>query len=230
MNQKPATAINRIKQISQYIFVISMLISLCSNVSATPVGLSLGVGTLGPGVSLSYDVNEKFNGRLGINKYNYEFGVVVNDVNYENEFDLNTMSALIDWHPWSGGFRLSGGLVSNSNHITSTASKSNTTIEFNEVTFNLEDAGNVNADVQFDPTVLYLGMGWGNAAKGGGLSFFSDLGIILQGEPKVDITVEKAESVGLTQEDIDVATKDYIDDISQYKYYPVLTFGFAYHL
>ncbi len=222
---------HQLKRIVQRGFISAIFLALFSNASATPVGISLGVSTLGPGISLSYDMSEKFNGRFGINKYSQGFDLVVEENNYEGDVNLHSMTALLDWHPWSGGFRISGGLVSNSNSINGTAVSTNDdTIEFAGKEYSLQEAGTVNADIEFDPTSLFLGMGWGNAAKGGGFSFFTDIGVVFHGEPDADITVENATEIDLPQEDLDKAVQDFENEISQLRYFPVFTLGFAYNL
>ncbi len=209
-------------------FVWLMIIS--SSLHATPVGLAIGVGSLGPGASVSYDVSEKINLRLGVNRFNYDFDLKVDDIDYAGEVQLKTLTALLDWHPWAGSFRLSTGLVSNANEINGSAKPSNGTIEFNGKVIDLAEAGRVDAEVGFNPTVMYAGFGWGNAARGGGISFFSDFGVLLQGEPDVDITIERLDSVGLDQSDIDEEITQFEDEVKGYKIYPVVSIGFAYNL
>ncbi len=204
---------------------------LSTNASATPVGISLGAGTLGPGVALSYSVHEKMNVRLGLNRFNYDFELEFEENDYEGEVELNTMTALLDWHPWAGSFRLSAGLVSNSNQLTGTATTSDVeTVEINGKTIALEDAGSVDTEVTFDPTAAYFGLGWGDSTKGGGFSFFSDFGVMLQGEPEVDIEVQFLDAVALDENDLEQETKKIEDDLSGLSVYPVISIGFAYNL
>lgn len=197
---------------------------------ATPVGLSAGIGTLGANVSVSYDSTEDINVRLGVNRYKYEFDKMINEVDYDVELELKSMYAMIDWYPWENNFRFSAGILSNSNQINGTANSSNQQIDFNGTVFNLADAGAVAYDVEFEPTVGYLGVGWGNAARGGGLSVFADLGLMYQGSSKVDLTVENQEAIGLSQSDIDQEINDIEEEIDKFKLYPVITIGFGLNL
>ena len=206
-------------------------VTLALEAGATPVGISLGVGSLGPGASVSYSAHPKLNVRLGVNRFDQDFDLEVEEIDYQGEVQLKTVTAMLDWHPWASGFRFSAGLVRNANQITGSAKPANGSIEFNGQTIDLADAGRVDAEVDFNPTVPYLGLGWGNAAKGGGLSFFTDLGVMFQGRPNVDITVEHLAEAGLDQSDVDAEIENMKDEVESYGgLYPVVTIGIAYNL
>lgn len=220
-----------IKQSGLQSIVLIALVATSFSVGATPVGISVGVGTLGPGASVTYSADPKLNVRLGVNRFDQDFDLEVDKIDYDGEVQLKTVTAMLDWHPWASGFRMSAGLVGNSNQITGTARPSNGSIEFNGKTIDLSEAGIVYAEMDFKPIVPYFGFGWGNAAKGGGLSFSSDLGVMFQGTAKVDINVQNLEAVGLDQSDVNAEIKSFKDEVDSYGgLYPVVSIGIAYNL
>lgn len=216
------------------ITVAAMTLILSSpTLMATPIGVGLGVGTLGPGISATVGINKKTNARFGINRFSQTLDLEIDEIEYEGEIELSSLTAIIDWHPWAGNFHLSGGVISNSNSATGTANAFDQEVTFGDTVVNLSELGKVKADVDFEPIVGYLGLGWGNAIRNTGFSFFADAGVMFQGDPRIDISVEDLdENSPISQEDIDIEIEKLKDDVSDTEYpvhiYPVLTLGFAY--
>jgi hypothetical protein len=75
------------------------------------------LGTLGLGVELDFRLNESWNIRLQANSYNFSDTLEEDDIEYTGEVDLLSYGALIDWRPFSGTFRLTAGVFSNSNEL-----------------------------------------------------------------------------------------------------------------
>ena len=165
-----------------------------------------------------------------MNRFSADIDFAISGVDYESEVELDTLFGIVDWYPWGNRFRLSGGLVSNSNQIKGTAAASNGELEFNNVVFSLADAGKVTYDAEFQPLVGYIGLGWGNTSRGGGFSVFADLGLIYQGEPDIGLDVENQSAVGLQQADINAEVRKYEKEFDDYRFYPVLTVGVGLNL
>ncbi|MGI9494399.1 MAG: hypothetical protein ACR2QF_18570, partial [Geminicoccaceae bacterium] len=77
--------------------------------------VSPNISTLGVGLEAGMRANDYFGVRLGGNWLGLSFDRTVNDIDYDTEATLASLGALIDYHPFKGGFRLSGGVRSNFN-------------------------------------------------------------------------------------------------------------------
>lgn len=92
---------------------------LLSASSAYGEGVSVGVkaGTLGAGVELEAQMTQTLSGRLGLNYFSYSYDGTEDDIKYDFDATLQTVGALLDWHPFSNGFRISAGVMINGNEL-----------------------------------------------------------------------------------------------------------------
>lgn len=196
------------------------------------VGLGVKVGTLGPGADLTVGLSEVLNARVGLNKFWYTYNATEenNDSGASGELsaklDLQTVPLLLDWHPFNGGFRLSGGIVFNSNKISFSATPGDT-IEFNNQDFQVNS---VNGGIDFDSMAPYLGIGVGNAVSAdGNWNFVFDLGVMFQGEPQIALSAVAANPSQQATLDQAVETErlDLQDSANPFQYYPVLAIGIS---
>lgn len=197
---------------------------------STPVGLSVSIGTLGTGASVTYNIENRFGVRIAANSYEFDKKVYSDGVSFDSNIELNGVSTTLDWYPWRSHARLSFGLISNSSRVIASPSANNLLLPVNDVEIVLSDAGLVETEVTFAPVSTYLGIGWGNAGRGEGLSLFADVGVILQGTPDVSLSIENQIELGLTVEDLRVQEKSYENDLKRFQFYPVLSVGVSYNL
>lgn len=198
------------------------------------VGATLKVGTQGIGADVTTGINEKLNARFNLNYFSY--GTTFEGDEDEDgggggsvkpELTLLTLGALLDWHPWAQGFRLSAGLYLNMNKVDMTADLSDT-VEINDREYTLSDLG---GSVDFNTLAPYLGLGYGNAVGTDGRWHFSfDLGVMFQGTPQVDLRASVSDPALQTQLDADIAgeEKKLEDDLGFFTIYPVISFGVSY--
>ncbi|MGC2980882.1 hypothetical protein, partial [Enterococcus faecalis] len=71
----------------------------------------------GTGIHFTVPVAKDLNARFGVNYFDFSHSASTNNVNYDFKLKLNTWDALLDYHPFSSGFRLTGGLIYNANKI-----------------------------------------------------------------------------------------------------------------
>lgn len=156
--------------------------------AATPqVAVGGSLGLMGIGADLFVKFNDKVNGRLSGRFGSIDADGEEDGIDYNGSLDLSTTGALIDFHPWGGSFRITGGVYSNSNELDLEATSPNNA-EIGDVTYNITD-GKVNSNVSFDSTAPYLGIGWGNPMKAGSRwTFMTDIGVLFQGSPSADIS------------------------------------------
>lgn len=202
------------------------------------VGIAGTAGTLGLGVELTVGGPGPLQGRLGIHGYEYSDRREASGIEYDGEASLRTATALLDWHPGSRGFRLTGGLVYNSTEITgSSLPPASGVYDIGGVLVPADLLGTLDGEVDFDPVVPYAGLGWGRApGSGSGFGVSLDLGVIFQGEGEVTLTpvipagsplndpiARQALQILIEREEQDLQ-----DDIADYDMYPVVSLGISY--
>lgn len=199
------------------------------------LGLGLGVkgGTLGVGVEVTKSFTDSISGRLGFNSYTYSDSTTESGIDYDMDLNLSNATAILDFHPFEGSFRISLGYVSNNNTFDMVATPAAATYDINGVTYNVTDVGQLNGEVTFG-SGTYLGIGWGNAGDGKGFGMSLDLGVFQQGSPDLSMTASGAitdpahplyqEFNTNLQAEVNSAEKD----LEDFQTYPVIALGITY--
>ena len=196
------------------------------------VGVLLKAGTLGVGVDVSKGISETLAVRLQANALNYNRDITKSDVDYDADIKLKSAGLLLDWHPFSGTFRVSAGAYWNGNELSATGQPSGGTYVINGVTYNSSDIGSLDGKIDFKSVAPYLGIGFGSAPKAGrGMTLSFDLGVLYQGEPNVGLTVVCGPSVpncNTLQSDVAAEQESLQHDLKDFKFYPIASFGIGY--
>ena len=121
------------------------------------------VGTLGGGLEYIHPVHDKINVGIGVNYFTHDLDKEFDDVAYEAELDIFSVSLLGHFHPWPNGFRLSAGVLYNGNELSVDARPTGGSYEFGGVNFDARDVGTANGSIDFNSFAPYVGIGWGNA-------------------------------------------------------------------
>lgn len=203
--------------------------------SGLDVAVATKAGSLGAGLELLVPVSQKFKIRAGLNKFDYALTQVIDEIEYSGDLALSSFALNSDWHPFSGGFRLSGGLVVNNNEIRGTATPDA------DIDFTIGDSNYSSKDIQADATINFndvapfIGLGYDRVARNKkGLGFTAELGLLFQGSPKIDLRVTGTDVVNgiidqtTLQDDIDKEMVLIKDDVSSYKLFPVIALGLTY--
>ncbi|GAA6173580.1 hypothetical protein NBRC116592_32500 [Colwellia sp. KU-HH00111] len=232
------------------ITLVSLTCLSATAVADNELGLSLKGSTLGAGIELDYRINNRFNVRLQANGYNYDDDFEEDDISYVGELELSTQGLLLDWRPFAGNFRVTGGIYSNANQLTGTATDAGEqSYDIGNVEYfsNPDNPLRVDANVDLGKSSAgYLGLGWGNAMPSGWM-FSVEVGVLLAGEPQVQIDASGSAQVyangsyqvfdvsdtsnPLVQElneNIRAEEQNLADDISGFKAYPVIALGVGY--
>jgi len=145
------------------------------------------VGDFGPGSSLVVDIN------------------------------WSSVQLLGDWYPSDGGFRVSGGVVFNSNKITVAGTG---TVGSNTL------PSTVNAEIKMSDSISpYLGIGYSTRPKDAkGFGFTYDLGAMFQ-NPKATLT---ATGGGVTAAQIEEQRLKVQEAIDKLKVFPAFSIGISY--
>lgn len=212
--------------------LLAMLFA-CATLNANAENVAVGVkaGSLGFGLEISapLQVVDNLNGRLGFNYFSHDQDDELDDIDYDTEATLNTLSALLDWHPMGNGFRVSGGLFYNKSDL-SIESTTTGLVDIGGTSFPISASDKLKGDAEFDPIAPYLGIGYGHYfGNNGNLSLTADLGVMFQGEPDVSLSAEGALATApgiqaaLQQEEDDIQ-----DDADEFEYFPVISVGLSY--
>jgi len=218
---------------------LSLLASFSVQAENSPGGVSIGVraSTLGVGLEANKAYGEHLNFRLA---YHYfETSEEVNDGStlYTGDLELSNGGLFTDWHPWTSGFRLTGGVMLNNNEVTLQAKPQAATIDIGGTQYNIS-GGRLDGRIDFDTVAPYLGLGWGRAvARSSRWGFLIDLGVMFQGSPNVELTPSGTITAGgvvvpinspqLTQS-IQNEINTVKSDVEDFDLYPVLSLGLTY--
>lgn len=199
-----------------------MLFLFLAIAARADLGIGLKAGTLGFGAELSKSFSDKFSVGLGFNTYDYKTTDRASDVDYDFNFDLQSVALLANYHPFGGVFRFTGGVVYNQNELNLTGKPTGTSYVVNGQTYTATDVGTLTGKLTFNSTAPYLGFGWGNRPNGKfGLS--ADVGVLYQGSPKLALTATGA-AANLTS-NIEQERRSAEEDLSDLEWYPVLSLG-----
>jgi hypothetical protein len=204
---------------------LSMAAGLLASVMAATVqandalGLSMAgkAGTLGYGAELGYRFNDYLALRAGLNKGSFGYSATYSGTDYNYTMDFDNIPVSMDWYVLGGTFRVTGGIVSNSNKLTGISSGTANIGGIITTT-------TVTTETRFAKTSTYLGFGWGalpSASKGFGMSF--DVGVMGQGSPTTTITAPGVPPANIAAEEASIN-----DELKNYKYWPVVSVGIGY--
>jgi len=192
------------------------------------VDVDVHMSTLGYGLGAAFPLTDSIGGRLGFNQFSKSVDKTSGSVNYSGDLKLSSFDALADWHLFNGVTHLTAGLMHNGNKFSMTAIPSGGTITINGNTYTSAQVGTMTAAVYFNKVAPYLGFGWSGQARNTGFSFKSDFGILFQGKPKATVTCTNPTANATLAADCNAAQTTLADDLKNFKYYPVISFGIGY--
>ncbi len=218
------------------LIIISIFIFFSSMVQA--IGIGARASSLGFGVELSQPLAKKVSTRFGLNGFTYSFERTESEIDYDVDLSLNTLSAIIDWHPTGGRFRVSGGIFINGNQFDISSNP--------QGQYDIGDdvyTGSFDVDGEFTylPVAPYFGIGWGvNPNKKNGWNMTAELGIVFQGAPNVSLNASGTATrngdnfpIDVSQdaifiENLAIEEANLQNDVDGYALHPVLSIGFIY--
>lgn len=196
-------------------------------------------GTLGAGLTVTTPINDVLNARGLVSGFSLsqEFEGQADQgtaVTFDGDLTLFNVGGLLDYHPFSGGFRMSVGLFYTGNKLEGVGTcSSGCVIGGGTLTqsYTLTPNDRVYAEVDYSGVAPYVGIGWGNAVtESGRFSFSFDLGVLYTGEPDISVTCDVSVSAAQSQcqQAADKEAQDVRDDVGDYEFFPVLMLGAAY--
>ncbi|MCC5935399.1 MAG: hypothetical protein LAT75_12180 [Candidatus Cyclonatronum sp.] len=214
------------KKLKLFFMLPVLFLCTAATAEAQSFAVKANAGTTGLGLEAAYRLSEPVNLRIGANFLSASY---LYETDADDEYDLDAslklglITALADWHPFRNSFRLTAGLVYNSNTISGDLLPKKSYTIGGDV-YTPEDLGSLSSEFTFNPIAPYLALGFGNAFSGSRFGVNMDLGLIFQGPPKVSLEAEGLLSPSAAQAPI------LEDNVSWATLYPVLTLSFTYRI
>ncbi len=190
-------------------------------VKAQTYALSINSSTLGINLEGIRSFGPRYNARVGFTCFSYKYSDGDNkDYYLGSDIKMSSVSAIFDWFPYEGIFHLSGGLFINFNEVNALL----TPKESHDVggrIYSPEMLGNLSADLRFNKITPYIGIGFGNA-NGPDSGFSFNAGAVYHGPPGVKLSAD-----GLLEPSTEQAPI-IEDNISWFKFYPVISLGYIF--
>jgi hypothetical protein len=199
------------------------LLAVAPTASAEGFAIGAKAGTPGIGVEGTFGISSALNLRGGFYAFDYSDTLDENGIEYDGDLELENLGAFLDWHPFSGTFRVSVGGVQSGNAFKGTADGA---LDVGDGTYEAE----LLAKADWDGFAPYLGIGWGDAVREAGWSLSFDLGVMFTGEPTVSLTGTVSDPALQEQFEQDLAREeaDLQDELDDVTIYPVIALGVAY--
>jgi hypothetical protein len=215
----------------------AVAMALCAAAGAAQAaGGGLKIGTNGLGADLGWEIAPTLGARIGVSGGTLNTHVDTSDIHYDAKLKLANANLLLDWSPL-GPFRITAGIVPNSNKIDMIGTPTNGQFTLNGNTYQASEIGSLTGTVKpGNSAAPYLGIGYGNVWTRG-INFYFDLGVMFQGSPKttLNLTCGPAAPPGsatcnAAQADVAAEQQRVDDKLKKFQYYPVgsvgITIGF----
>lgn len=209
----------------KHLIGLALLAGLGADVQAQDVygGLGLpGLYTLGYAhpIGSRWGLRGEYAGGLSASGSGTDSGM-----RFDATFKSSRAGLFADWFPFSGGFRLVGGITANDTSLyVGGVGGPNTTV--GSVTTDTTGK-KFNLSLKYPSTTAYLGLGYGHHATSKGLGFYADVGITL-GSFSADIDTDLVGYNGITQADVDEQKKKMNDSLGGLGYLPSFSVGMVY--
>lgn len=197
-------------------------------------GTALGakIGTTGLGLDFTFGVSRWLNLRGGFNYGSFTWSLDLDDVDYDMDVNMVGFPLLVDLHPFANHFRISGGLFIQPGTEADIEATPGNNVQIGSHTYPPEVVGKLSGKIEADAVAPYLGIGFGNATDEEQLlTFMLDLGVVIE---SYDVSLT-SDGAGMTakldtfREDVAQEEANLKKDLDDFKIYPVLTLGLAWH-
>lgn len=146
------------------------------------------LGMLGLGVEYTFSVSDRFAVRGGLYGSSFSFNDSRSEIQYDFEVDWDSISIALDYHPRTGPFRLTVGVLPNDNGLSATGIASRN-VTIGGTTYTPSEAGRLQAEMGFDKVAPFVGLGWDwSRSKRFGVAL--DIGVLSQGSPEVALSAD----------------------------------------
>tara|TARA_B110000305_G_C19090678_1_gene470617 strand:+ start:36 stop:713 length:678 start_codon:yes stop_codon:yes gene_type:complete len=191
-----------------------------------PWSFTAKIGTTGLGADISKKLGDKFKFRIGASFLDFDYDATESNIDYGINIKMLSLSGIIDYHPFSNGFRISSGLMYNQNELN-LVSETNTLFNIGGDTYTINEVSAVNGNIDFGNFRPYLGVGYDTSyTDNDSFGLTLDLGVIYQGDPDISLraTGPNAQTAQV-ERSINRETQELEEDFDTFKIYPVVNIG-----
>ena len=203
---------------------------------AWPVNVSVGASTLGFGVQVATAlIPGTLDAAVGFNHTTFNKNGTYtsngDNIPYSGSLRLQSIPVLLDYYPFHGVFRITGGVMVNENDMSVLASGGSGSYTINGDTYTAQQVGTLTGKIAWRRVAPYLGIGWGSkAARHSGFSMGFDVGVLMTGSPDVTLNASGSASDQPLANDVAAAQAKANNQASSYRFWPVigLRVGYAF--
>lgn len=193
----------------------------------------VGVGLPGLLLGYAHSVNAQLGLRTDVGTTgSFKKNGKESGIDYQGTLKYGRVGLFADYFPFSGGFRLTGGVTLNDANLRLKSQfDGNTSVTLNGQTVTPDAGDYLNAKVEFPKVTPYLGLGWGHQARDGGLGVVADVGVSIgRAKLKTDTNIvgKTYNSYTVTQADVDNKTQELRDGVGKVKLLPHVALGLSY--
>ena len=211
------------------------------------LGIAIKASSFGVGVEAATPLTYRSNLRVGFNIFSYDRGFNEDGISYAAQLRFRSTEAHYDWFPFGGGFHLSPGvLIYNGNQLTANASvPGGNTFTLNDTTYTSDPSDPITGTgkVDFVKAGPMFTVGWGNLLPRNHRHFSVpfEVGFVYTGSPRAALNIggSACDASGLFCQSVSSdptfqanvqSEKNKLDhDMSAFKFYPVISIGFAFN-
>lgn len=209
------------------------------------IGIGVKMSTLGAGIEFATPITSRSNLRTGFNIFDYSQPFDTDGITYQGRLSLRSAQINYDWFPFHGAFHLSPGvLVYDGNKLTANLSvPSGRIFNLDHSSFRSDPKDPIRgkASITFQKVAPAFLIGWGNLIprRPRHFSIPFEFGVVFHGQPNLafDLTGKGCDAKGRGCKSIhsdpqglsDIANEraQINSDISAFRFYPVISGGFA---
>lgn len=209
---------------------------LVASAASPDFAVAVRAGSPGVGLDLDLGLSPSFGMRLGVAGFNTNRTVNTTDVDYDGRLKLRTVTGLLDWYVFRGGFHLTAGVAGNGTKLDVVGRPSQGTYTINGTTYSSSQIGSLTGELKFGNSVApYVGFGWGNpAGENSHVHFLFDVGVIYGGTPSVTLTAQCGPAAPpgsapcqSAQSDVAAEEQKLRDKADILRWYPMVNLGVA---
>ncbi|MEM7480934.1 MAG: hypothetical protein AAF481_07145 [Acidobacteriota bacterium] len=186
---------NRRSKTRSALFATLLVLIAPAAFADTAVGVK--AGTLGVGAEITFDLSESVALRGGVATFDYALDYSAGGIDYDGDLELLDATLVLDWYPATKGFRITAGAGWNDHRLVGRAPLIDLLageIDIPQSLLSLLpiELGTLRGEATVDALGPYLGIGFGRATALGSSpwSLSLDLGVVLHGDPEVELTAD----------------------------------------
>ena len=184
-----------------------------------------------PGVMLGYAhaINPSFTVRGDLASLgNYNKDQTESGIDYKAKASFSRLGIFGDYFPFSGGFRLTGGLTVNNQKIDLTsAAQPGSQMTVGDQTVTLAADDRLYVAIKVPKATPYIGLGWGHQQANKGFGFVADIGATI-GKAKLTVEATGPNLSTVSQADLDKETQELRDGVGKITFIPQISLGLNY--